>query len=101
MHTAGKVLLIIGGIITALGIVMIVGGAASAGLNPDSENVWEGTSGDFTINNDLNVAGGDFSLSTIKVMSNSAVTTNLLIGDVDANDTIEQIDLQTFGTTQM
>ena len=27
MHTAGKVLLIIGGVITALGIVMIVGGA--------------------------------------------------------------------------
>ena len=52
MHTAGKVLLIIGGIITALGIVMIVGGAASAGLNPESENVWEGTSGQFTIPDD-------------------------------------------------
>jgi len=52
MHTAGKVLLIIGGIITAIGIVMIVGGAASAGLNPDSENVWEGTDGSFTIPDD-------------------------------------------------
>jgi len=52
MHTAGKVLLIIGGIITALGIVMTVGGAASAELNPESENVWEGTSGDFTIPDD-------------------------------------------------
>ena len=52
MHTAGKVMLIIGGIITALGIVMIVGGAASAGLDPESENVWEGTSGDFTIPDD-------------------------------------------------
>lgn len=52
MHTAGKVLLIIGGIITALGIVMIVGGAASAGLDPESENVWEGTSGQFTIPDD-------------------------------------------------
>ena len=52
MHTAGKVLLIIGGIITALGIVMIVAGAASAGLDPESENVWEGTSGDFTIPDD-------------------------------------------------
>ena len=52
MHTAGKVLLIIGGIITAIGVVMIVGGAASAGLNPESENVWEGTSGDFTIPED-------------------------------------------------
>ena len=45
-------MLIIGGIITALGIVMIVGGAASAGLNPESENVWEGTSGQFTIPDD-------------------------------------------------
>jgi hypothetical protein len=52
MHTAGKVLLIIGGIITAIGVVMIVGGAASAGLNPESENVWEGTSGDFVIPDD-------------------------------------------------
>ena len=31
---------------------MIVGGAASAGLNPESENVWEGTSGDFVIPDD-------------------------------------------------
>ena len=51
MHTAGKVLLIIGGIITALGIVMIVGGAASAGLIL-RRKCWEGTSGDFTIPDD-------------------------------------------------
>ena len=38
MHTAGKVLLIIGGVITALGIVMIVGGAATANLDPTKEN---------------------------------------------------------------
>ena len=49
MHTAGKVLLIIGGVITALGIVMIVGGDASAGLTPTEENVWEGKSGSFTV----------------------------------------------------
>jgi len=59
------------------------------------------TSGDFTINNDLNVAGGDLSLSTINVMSNSANSSFLVIGDVDAGDDIEQIDLQTFGTSQM
>ena len=52
MHTAGKVLLIIGGVITVLGIVMIVGGAASAGLDPESENVWEGKTGSFTIPDD-------------------------------------------------
>ena len=38
MHTAGKVLLIIGGVITALGIVLIVGGAATANLDPSNEN---------------------------------------------------------------
>ncbi len=52
MHTAGKVMLIIGGIITVIGVVMIVGGAVSAELNPESENVWEGTSGEFTIPDD-------------------------------------------------
>ena len=37
MHTAGKVLLIIGGVITALGIVLIVGGAATANLDPSKK----------------------------------------------------------------
>ena len=37
MHTAGKVLLIVG-VITALGIVLIVGGAATANLDPSNEN---------------------------------------------------------------
>ena len=48
MHTAGKVLLIIGGVITALGIVMIVGGAAAASFDPTEENVASGTSGSFS-----------------------------------------------------
>ena len=39
MHTAGKVLLILGGIITVIGIVMIVGGAAAASFDPTEENV--------------------------------------------------------------
>lgn len=46
MHTAGKVLLIIGGVITALGIVLIVGGAATANLNPSNENYYAGNGGD-------------------------------------------------------
>ena len=48
MHTAGKVLLILGGIITAIGIVMIVGGAAAADFDPTKENVDSGTSGSFS-----------------------------------------------------
>ena len=46
MHTAGKVLLIIGGVITALGIVLIVGGAATANLDPSNENYYAGNGGD-------------------------------------------------------
>ena len=59
------------------------------------------TNGNFTIDNDLNVEGGDLSLSGINVISNSALNSFLAIGDVDAGDEIEQIDLVTFGTSQM
>ena len=53
MHTAGKVLLIIGGVITVLGIVMIVGGAAAANLDPSEENTTQEMSGDtFTVPGD-------------------------------------------------
>ena len=55
MHTAGKVLLIIGGVITALGIVLIVGGAATANLDPSNENYYAGNGGDTWI-----VPGDDF-----------------------------------------
>jgi hypothetical protein len=40
-------LLILGGIITVIGIVMIVGGAAAASFDPTEENVMSGTSGSF------------------------------------------------------
>ncbi|MDA8717739.1 hypothetical protein N9M09_00800 [Candidatus Poseidoniales archaeon] len=52
MHTAGKVLLIIGGLLTAIGIGITVIGAASAGLDPSSENIGEGTSFTLTIPDD-------------------------------------------------
>ena len=47
MHTAGKVLLILGGIITVIGIVLIVGGAVAADFDPSEEYVDKGTSGEF------------------------------------------------------
>ena len=47
MHTAGKVLLILGGVITIIGIVMVVGGAVAADFDPTEENVDSGTSGSF------------------------------------------------------
>jgi hypothetical protein len=52
MHTAGKVLLIIGGLLTVIGIGITVMGAASAGLDPSSENAAEGNEFDFTIPDD-------------------------------------------------
>ena len=52
MHTAGKVMLIIGGVITVIGIIITVVGAASAELDPSSENVASGTSFSFTIPDD-------------------------------------------------
>jgi hypothetical protein len=52
MHTAGKVLLIIGGVITVIGIILTVVGAASAELDPSSENVASGTDFTFTIPDD-------------------------------------------------
>jgi hypothetical protein len=52
MHTAGKVLLIIGGLLTAIGIGITVMGAASAGLDPSSENIGEGQSFAITIPDD-------------------------------------------------
>ena len=47
MHTAGKVLLILGGVITIIGIVMVVGGAVAADFDPTEENVQKCTSGSF------------------------------------------------------
>ena len=55
MHTAGKVLLIIGGVITVLGIIITVIGAASANLDPSEENYYSGNGGDSWI-----VPGDDF-----------------------------------------
>jgi hypothetical protein len=41
MHTAGKVLLIIGGVLTVIGIGITVMGAASANLDPSQKMLWE------------------------------------------------------------
>lgn len=79
---------------------VISGGFLSLGAN-GSTMASIATSGDFTIDYDLNVVGGDLSLSSTKVISNSASNSNLVIGDVDSFDEIEQIDFLTFGTSQM
>jgi len=60
------------------------------------------TNGNFKMNHDLEVAGGNISLAGgIKVFSNSTTNQFLAIGDIDGNDDIEQIDLVTFGNSQM
>ncbi len=43
MHTAAKVMLILGGVFTAIGIVMWVGGAAAADFDPSDSNLYEGS----------------------------------------------------------
>ena len=55
MHTAGKVLLIIGGVLTAIGIGITVWGATTANLDPSEENYYSGNGGDSWI-----VPGDDF-----------------------------------------
>ena len=45
MHTAGKVLLIIGGVLTAIGIGITIYGATSATLDPSDENYYSGNGG--------------------------------------------------------
>ena len=46
MHTAAKVMLILGGVFTAIGIVMWVGGAAAADFDPRDSNFYEGSGSD-------------------------------------------------------
>ncbi len=79
---------------------MISSGVLSLGAN-GATKASIATNGNFTIDNDLNVLGGDLSLTGTTVMSNSATNQYLVIGDVDGNDDIEQIDLVTFGASQM
>ena len=55
MHTAGKVLLIIGGVLTAIGIGITVWGATTANLDPSNENYYSGNGGESWI-----VPGDDF-----------------------------------------
>ena len=53
MHTATKVMLILGGVITIIGIVMFVGGAAAADFDPVGDSEWEGSSGTFDGDTDV------------------------------------------------
>ena len=53
MHTATKVMLILGGIITVIGIVMFVGGSAAAEFDPIGDAEWEGTDGTFDGDSDV------------------------------------------------
>ena len=53
MHTATKVMLILGGIITIVGIVMFVGGSAAASFDPIGDSEWDGSSGTFDGDTDI------------------------------------------------
>ena len=77
MHTAGKVLLIIGGVITAIGIVLIVGGAAAASFDPTEENVASGTSGSFSAAD----SGLGFSVWVSESVACEDVSVSVMYGD--------------------
>lgn len=53
MHTATKVMLILGGVLTVIGIVMWVGGAAALEFDPIGDSEWEGKSGTFDGESDI------------------------------------------------
>ena len=80
MHTAGKVLLIIGGLLTAIGIGITVMGAASAGLDPSSENAAEGTSFTFTIPDD-----DIYGVYTSASVNCDAIADTIIISIVDSD----------------
>ncbi|HIF04304.1 MAG TPA: hypothetical protein EYQ80_02520 [Candidatus Poseidoniales archaeon] len=52
MHKAGKILLAIGVIICIIGGVLMVGSADLAEYDIEDDNVFEGTSGTFTVDDD-------------------------------------------------
>ena len=78
MHTAGKVLLIIGGVLTVIGIGITVMGAAAAELDPNTENEYKGTDGTFTVPGDD--VYGIYVKSTVNCES---FTMTLMMDDVD------------------
>lgn len=53
MHTATKVMLILGGVLTVIGIVMWVGGAAALEFDPIGDSEWDGKSGTFDGESDI------------------------------------------------
>jgi hypothetical protein len=71
MHTATKVMLILGGVITVIGIVMFVGGAAGMDFDPMNDNLYEGKSGEF--DGDADVWFGVYSESSCDSASVSIV----------------------------
>ena len=103
MHTAGKVLLIIGGVLTAIGIGITVMGAASASLDPSSENAAEGTSFTFTIPDDdiygvytkasvnCDAIGDSITIEITKSDGNGG-TTDVFDGDCEYNEEDDYLD---------
>ena len=80
MHTAGKVLLIIGGVFTVIGIGITVMGAASAELDPSDENYYSGNGNEQWI-----VPGTDFyGVYTSSSVNCEAFT--MSITDANGND---------------
>ena len=56
---------------------------------------------DATFAGDISIAGGDITSNGIEIISNSASSNILKIGDISVDDSIQQIHLDTWGATQI
>jgi hypothetical protein len=72
---------------------------SSSGITSDSDLTFDGS--DLTIGGDLTVSGGDITTNGVKTISNASSSTTLVIGDVDGNDTLNQIEFHSMATNQM
>ena len=68
-------------------------------ITSDADLTFDGS--DLTIGGDLTVTGGDITTNGVKTISNASTSGTLVIGDVDGNDTLSQIEFHSMATNQM
>jgi len=66
----------------------------------NSSTIFSGN-GNVTFPGDISIAGGDITSNGIQIISNSASSNHLKIGDISVDDSIQQIYLDTWGATQI
>jgi len=84
MHTASKVMLILGAVITVAGIVMFVGGSAAIDSDPIADSEWSGSTGTFSPESD--------SIYTVMSTVSSCDEITYTIEEVDGSGWADSID---------